>query len=329
MASSPDAPAIPKRRCYALTPGKFLWAMLLMQGVLFLSSRYYWFWFNERKGYTVLIASAATAIGLLFLGIAVLMSRFTPWKAQFGVAAVLWIVVLVAVPCGWLTREFEADRRQRTVVAGLANRRAYISYQEGVSLDDAIQRRFNTQSRRAITTDKKRTLMQYLESTLGRDFFRDVFSISVMEADGETLEILSELVQLQELDVQVAAVTNDDMKHLRRLTLLKTLNLRGSSSGSLIGDEGVKPLRGLTRLEELHLVDVDVTDAGLVHLKGLKRLKSLRIDCHRITDEGLLHIAELKGLTSLRLLGGTITDEGVEKLRESLPKCKIVATPYR
>lgn len=37
-------------RWYAPTPAKVLFAVLAMQGVLFLSAHYRWFWFNERKG---------------------------------------------------------------------------------------------------------------------------------------------------------------------------------------------------------------------------------------------------------------------------------------
>ncbi len=53
-------------KCLSM-PAKFLWAVLVMQGVLFLGSHYRWFWFNERKGGTVLITVAATAVALLLL----------------------------------------------------------------------------------------------------------------------------------------------------------------------------------------------------------------------------------------------------------------------
>src|SRR5262245_46341042 len=133
MTSPPDAPAIPNRRWYAPTPAKFLLLLLLMQGVLFLSSHYGWFWFNERKGYTVLFALAATTMGLLLLGIGVLLSRFTPWKAQFGIATTLWIMAVMAIPCGWMAREMELARRQRVVVADLKSRGNLVWYQEGAS----------------------------------------------------------------------------------------------------------------------------------------------------------------------------------------------------
>jgi hypothetical protein len=49
MTSSPEIPTIPQHRWNAPTPAKFLFAVLVMQGVLFLSAHYRWFWFNERK----------------------------------------------------------------------------------------------------------------------------------------------------------------------------------------------------------------------------------------------------------------------------------------
>jgi hypothetical protein len=90
---------------YAPTPAKFLFAVLAMQGVLFLSAYYHWFWFNERKGWTVLITVAATAIALLLLVATVLVSRFFKSKLQVSLATLLLTAPVMAIPCGWLAQE--------------------------------------------------------------------------------------------------------------------------------------------------------------------------------------------------------------------------------
>ena len=50
-----------KPRWYAPTPAKYLMFVLLVQGFFLASTQYRWFEFNREKGYTVLIAVAATA----------------------------------------------------------------------------------------------------------------------------------------------------------------------------------------------------------------------------------------------------------------------------
>jgi hypothetical protein len=49
MATTADNSSTCNPRWYAPTPGKFLLAVLVMQGILFLSAQYRWFWFNEHR----------------------------------------------------------------------------------------------------------------------------------------------------------------------------------------------------------------------------------------------------------------------------------------
>ena len=57
----------------------------------------------------------------------------------------------------------------------------------------------------------------------------------------------------------------------------------------------------LTRLRELDLHRIEITDAGLVHLQGLTGLERLHLTSTPITDAGLVH---LQGLTCLRDCSG-------------------------
>ena len=109
-----------------------------------------------------------------------------------------------------------------------------------------------------------------------------------------------------------------DMKNLNYLALNRT---------QVSGAE-IEHLKGLTKLETLQLRG-PTTDAGLEYLKGLTNLQRLWLDNAQITDVGLEH---LKGLTNLRelSLGVTpVTDEGVKKLQEVLPNCEMrYALPF-
>ena len=60
-------PDRPKPRWYHLTPDRFLIGLLLVVGVLFVSEWFCWFPFNERKGWTVLIAIGAVCGAVPFL----------------------------------------------------------------------------------------------------------------------------------------------------------------------------------------------------------------------------------------------------------------------
>ena len=41
----------PTRRRFYPTPGWLILALLVMEGLLWLSERYRWFWFNDKKGW--------------------------------------------------------------------------------------------------------------------------------------------------------------------------------------------------------------------------------------------------------------------------------------
>lgn len=112
MVNAADTSLTRRRRWYAPTPVKFLLAVLLMQGVLFLSGHFRWFWFNEQRSFTALVAVIASTAAVLLLVSIVLVSRFFKAKAQFGLSTLLLMVLVVAMPFGWWAREVDLARRQ-------------------------------------------------------------------------------------------------------------------------------------------------------------------------------------------------------------------------
>jgi hypothetical protein len=333
MVSSPAASAIPKRPWYAPTTAKFLMVVVLLQVFLFLSDHYRWFGFNNRQGYTVLIAIAATALLLIVLLLYSLILRLFRVKSQFGLSTLLASVVVLAIPLGWLGREVDLARQQRDAASKVIARGDTVSYAYAPSDQAsaqllyamAIQRRMGKVPQKGFHEQ----LAEFLESTLGKDFFDPVNSVSMRRPDDESLGSIRQLPHLQSLQMTDAAVSDAGMRNLRGLTELKSLEIMWDDAANFIGDDGVEPLRGLKQIEDLRLINVDVTDAGLAHICQLKRLKNLTIDCYRVTDSGLLQLAELEELKTLRLLGGKITADGVQKLKEALPQCRIVTMSYR
>jgi Leucine-rich repeat (LRR) protein len=273
-------------RWYAPTPAKFLFAVLVMQGVLFLSAHYRWFWFNERKGYTVLITVAATALALLLLSGFVFASRFFKSRTQFSLATLLLVVPVMAIPCGWLTRDLEQARQQQDLLA----------------LADEDR------------TDATGVPQNWFTETLGADFFSDVTYLGLSGdaiSDAEMLK-LQGFTQLQELSLSQTQVTNGGLAHLKDLASLRGLLLRESQ----IGDDGLAHLKELTQLQFLWLIETQVTDAGLEHLQGFTALQLLNLDGTQITGAGLKHLKGLTQLQTLSLRRTQVNDAGLEPIQE-------------
>ena len=57
---------------------------------------------------------------------------------------------------------------------------------------------------------------------------------------------------------------------------------------------GLPELKGLSKLERLHLCVTGVTDAGLEQIKAIANLKVLNFGSTKVTDAGLKHLKELK-----------------------------------
>jgi hypothetical protein len=107
-------------------------------------------------------------------------------------------------------------------------------------------------------------------------------------------------------------VTDDDLMDLDGFPDLKELRIGWSK----ITDSGLKHIRGLTKLEVLHLDnDTNVTDTGIKHLSGMKELKNLSLQLVPITDAGLKTLSGFTKLEWLWLQHAKITDQGLGELK--------------
>ena len=140
-----------------------------------------------------------------------------------------------------------------------------------------------------------------------------------------------------EWSVQVVVLNNVGVRDVERLAHLPDLRGLSIIREELVTD--VSPLAGLTRLEELHLVDCPVADlAPLSRLKNLKKLhlryaeatdlsplaqlSNLReLYIERSRDLDYAPLARLRQLDLLFLEYGT--PELLARLRESLPGCRV------
>ena len=282
-----------------------------MTGLLFLSERWRWFWFNERKGWTVLIAVAAVGAVLLTMLLWWLAALVFRWRLQFSIRSLLVLVVAVALPCSWVAVEMKKAREQAAAVEAIVGLGGIV---EDHDLEVDANGRF--------VPPRQPSEPAWLRKVLGNRFFTEVVVVKLSKIQGTDVPLANivGLSQLKRLSLDRTQLTDAGLEQLTRLPQLRELSLNNTQ----ITDAGVAKLAGLPQFTTLSLDGTQVTDAGVANLAGLTRLCILSLYHTQVTDEGLEH---LKGLTQLRrlVLGRTkVTDEGVAMLQEALPNCKIV-----
>lgn len=167
----------------------------------------------------------------------------------------------------------------------------------------------------------------------------------------ERLAQLTDLVNLEYLQTNLAQVTDDGLKPLARLEGLRTVkffhpgkaftgtglvhmaDLPHLESLTVAGsfafnDEGMAAVGRLSGLREFRLWHAGPTDQGIKHLKGLKNLKSLNLGQRLIYkppacpgDETLAVLAELASLETLQLSEARLTLAALRQLQR-LPALK-------
>ena len=122
------------------------------------------------------------------------------------------------------------------------------------------------------------------------------------------------MTSLRELQVP-RSIGDEGLAHLKGLTELQHLNLRGASG---VTDAGLVHLEGMTKLDSLILDFTTITDAGLEHLATLPSLRFLSLRNTRATGSGLVHLKGSRKLASLGL-GREVTDAGMASLALKRP----------
>ena len=123
------------RRRFCPTPAWLVLGLLVVEGLLWLSERFQWFWFNEKKGWTVLIAVAVVGVAMLVMLLWFIVALVFRWRFQFSIRSLLVLTVAVAIPCSWLAAEMKAAREQRAVVAEIKSMNLYVTYDWEVDAD--------------------------------------------------------------------------------------------------------------------------------------------------------------------------------------------------
>ena len=124
------------------------------------------------------------------------------------------------------------------------------------------------------------------------------------------LPLLSQLPDLEELNLGNPAVTEADLRALQGLPKLRGLSLMGAP----VGDEALAVMKTLPSLRNLNVIDTKITDAGLAHLRDLKALEWIGLKGTAITDAGIAELTSLTGLEAINLANTNVTDAGLAQL---------------
>ena len=238
------------RRRFCLTPAWLICGLLVVEGLLWLSERYRWFWFNEKKGWTVLIVVAVVGVAMILMLLWFVVALLFRWRFQFTIRSMLVLTVAVAIPCSWMTLEMQQAKRQREAVEAITSVRVMV---------------FDASGEINYAEPKGPA---WLQNLLGVGFFDQVemviFVPSNQRVTDEDLEHFKELNQLEALLILVeSSVTDAGLEHLKGLTRLKVLDIRGSK----VTDAGLEHLKGLTQLQDLHIENTPVTDERVKKLQ--------------------------------------------------------------
>lgn len=302
-------------RCwYRITPDRVLVALLTLECFLLLSEWFCWFDFNWRRGQTVLIALVAVGLTLLLMLFWLAAARLLDWRFQFSLRSLLFLVVAIAVGCGWLVTEIFTEKREGEVARAIRKAGGIVVSRPtllGKLLqNDLLVEVYDVTLGGPQVTDAVLLRLQGLKRLLGLELINSkITDVGLMHLRG--------MKELRELRLDGAQVTDVGLVYIQGLNQLQILDLNSTK----VTDAGLVHLHGLNQLRILRLDGTQITDAGLVHLEGLSRLQDLDLSNTKITDAGLVHLRGLSQLIELLLYGTKVTDQGIDKLEQAVPHC--------
>lgn len=91
-----------------------------------------------------------------------------------------------------------------------------------------------------------------------------------------------------------------------------------------VTDRSMGAIGSMKRLTKLDLSETKVTDRGLGQITRLGALRSLNLYGTEVSDRGLVHLERMKSLEKIYLWETKVTEAGVAKLRQALPRAKII-----
>ncbi len=163
--------------------------------------------------------------------------------------------------------------------------------------------------------------------------------------DDEDISVLTQLPDLESLDLSGTMVTAKGLQQLGSLPKLNSLSLSGTLvmgipeslagnfpsletldfQNTLITDASLSALNGLDELNSVDLGGTRLTGDGLSKIKSLPKLQLLNLAGTSVSGLDHLTIERFPELSRLNLLGTRVTSSEIHDLKERMPNTEIVS----
>ncbi len=165
---------------------------------------------------------------------------------RFSLRALLLLVLVSAIACGWVTNRMAQKRREEAAIQAFGQK-VYVSWNW-----EAVRTGPNSSVSRPSGPE-------WLRKILGQNFFNEIDGLSLHEVTDS--DDLKELVRVQECPIFI---------HSRSSQLRGGCGNVPEATGPEISDAGLAYVAAVVDLKELTIGSKNITDAGLRHLCRLE-----------------------------------------------------------
>ena len=126
-------------------------------------------------------------------------------------------------------------------------------------------------------------------------------------------------VEVRTADLRGRKITAEDVQSLSGLIYLQSLRIDRAE----LNDQNIAAIARMSDLTELSLTYTKLSDEGLRDVIRLSKLEKLHLTGVPVTDDGVALLASMSSINELFIRWTKITNDGAERLRASLPNCRI------
>jgi hypothetical protein len=246
-----------KPRSFCPTPDRLVLGLLIVEGLLWLSSKLFWL----PKAWPIVAAMAVVSVAILAMALWLVAALVFHWQFQFGIRSLFVLTFAIASLFGWLAAAERQAKRQTLMVVKVEALGGGVVY-------DWIY----IQGMRPHGAPRE---PRWARRLLGDDFFHRVTAVAFV-GTGLNDDGLARLCNTEGVEtvgilcLPNTKITGAGLKGLRRWSGLDYLDLRDTA----ITDASVEDIKALVALGALDLSGTKVT------ADGVRKLQEALPKCH-------------------------------------------------